>query len=66
MHLSSLHMGAWASMGDDTEIKATNSDDMVTLIFGDGSHSIEVCFSGLAIDRLIEVATESRARLRRQ
>jgi hypothetical protein len=67
MHLSSLHLGAWAALDDDTEITSTNSHDMITLLFGAGHQpSFEISFSGPAMDRLIQVATESRARLRPQ
>lgn len=65
MHLSSLHVGVWASLGDDTEITSTNSHDMITLIFG-SDRSFEISFTGPAMDRLIEIATASRARLRPQ
>ena len=64
MDRSTLYFDACASLGDDTDIRTTNSDDMVTLILGSGPGSVEVCCTGPAIDRLIKVATAGRDQMR--
>jgi hypothetical protein len=58
------HVDTCASLGDDTKISSTSSDEMITLILGSGPSSVEVCCTGPAIDRLIEVATAGRERMR--
>jgi hypothetical protein len=64
MDRSNLYVDTCASLGDDTKISATSSDDMITLILGSGPSSVEVCCTGPAIDRLIAVATAGRERMR--